>query len=191
MNKIYNYAILFLCTLLLPLSVLAKSINLYAEPQDKAKVVSTLDSSTSIIPIFTPEKSDWIKVADPRNGNVGWVKVTDLGTNNNEYTFTQRFINSGSSPQTYQIIQFGGPHKMTSGQVQDILKKNEAQQQQLQENMNKSIQKMINDISNMYNSGSSWFNNQMPFIVPVIVVPTQNIPGTESKSPEKNSAKSK
>jgi hypothetical protein len=156
---------------------MAKTITLYAEPQDKAKVVGTIDSNSGIIPIYTPEKGDWIKVADPRNGNVGWVKMNALETpGNTEYTFTQRFINTGSTPQSYQIIQFGSPNKMSSEQLQTLLQQNKAQQKQIQENINK----MVNDMSKLYQWNNTWFNNDVPFVLPVIVIPAQTAPDTKS-----------
>lgn len=175
---------------MLPFSALAKSINLYAEPQDSAKVVSTLDPKVGMIPIYTPEKSDWIKVADPRNGNVGWVKAKDLNAENTtEYTFTQRFMNTGAAPQTYQIIQFGGPNKMTPEQIQLQLKQNEQKQQQLQENINKAMQDMINDMNKFYHWNSQWLNNNVPFVMPIIVVPAPKISTDPNISASSNAAK--
>ena len=184
-------ALLFtlLATLFLPLSVLAKTVNLYEEPKDGAKQVGTLDTQVGIIAIYTPEKGDWMKVADPRNGNVGWVKVKDLGeANTTDYTFTQRFINTGNSPQTYQIFQFGGPHKMTPEQVQLQLKQTEQRQLQMQENMNKAMQNMVNDMNNLYHWNTQWYNNSAPFVMPVIVIPAQNLPAVKSKASDNSGA---
>jgi len=170
MNKLF-FSLSVLCVLTCPISLFAKSINLYEEPKDKAKIIGTLDSAVGIIPIYTPEKSAWIKVADPRNGNVGWVKNSDLGSSNStEYTFTQKFINTGASPQTYQFIQFGSPTKMSPDQIQSILKSNQLQQEQLQKNINK----MMNDMNQLFQWNSSWATPNVPFMVPVIVIPTQN-----------------
>ncbi len=190
MNRMFPLVLFLLSTLLCPFSAFAKTINLYDGPKDQAKVVGSVDSNAGIIPIFTPEKGDWIKVADPRNGNVGWVKVKDLGpANTTEYTFTQRFINTGNSPQTYQIIQFGGPSKMSPEQVQIQLKKTEQQQQQLQENMNRAMQNMLNDMNKLYNWNSQWLNNGTPFVMPVIVIPAQNMPQAGPASKKTNTDK--
>jgi hypothetical protein len=173
MRKSATYLILALCALLISYSTYAKSIDLYDEPKDSAKKIGVIDSSTGIIPIFTPDKSSWIKVADPRNGNVGWVKMNDLNSEKStEYTFTQRLINTGNTPQTYQVIQFGSPNKLTSDQVKEMLKKQQVEQQQLQENINRSMQKMLNEMNNLYHWNSTWFNHDMPFIMPVIVIPS-------------------
>ena len=181
MNKKIIGFILFISALLFPLFLYAKSISLYEEPKDTAKIVASIDLDIGVIPIFSPEKSDWIKVADPRNGNVGWVKMKDLGSSGTtQYTFTQRFINTGKSPQSYQIIQFGGPEKMSPEQVQNMLKKTETQQLQVQENINKAMQNMMNDMNDLYRWNSNWFNNGMPLIMPVIVIPAGNMQNKNS-----------
>jgi SH3-like domain-containing protein len=85
---------------------LAKDINLYDQPDEKAKVIGTVDLSAGIIPILTPKEGSWIKVADPRNGNVGWIKSNEMnadGGNPSAVTFTQRVINNGSGPQYDQM----------------------------------------------------------------------------------------
>lgn len=172
-----NIAILIILIAALSFAPLswAKTLTLYEEPKDTAKIAGTIDTDAGIIPIFSPEKSTWMKVADPHNGNVGWIKMSDLsGEKTSEYTFTQRIINTGSSPQNYQVIQFGAPNKMTSAQVQDLLKKQQSDQQILQNNMNKSIQKMVDDMRNLYKWNSNWNSHNLPFVMPVIVIPAQN-----------------
>ncbi|HSW70850.1 MAG TPA: hypothetical protein VLH77_02600 [Gammaproteobacteria bacterium] len=182
MNRYAASLIVFLILLFSPLSLFAKSITLYEEPKESAKQIGSLDPQAGIIAIYTPEKSDWIKVADPRDGKVGWVKVKDLGTTETtEFTFTQRYINTGKTPQSYQIIQFGGPNKMTPEQVQQQLKQIEQQQLQMQENLNKAIQNMI----------TPWYNPGMPYVMPIIVVPAPNLPVDKNKpSDQSGSGKS-
>lgn len=46
-------------------------INLYKVPQLKAEVLENLSPEQQLVFIFY--KDGWIKVGDPRNGNVGWV----------------------------------------------------------------------------------------------------------------------
>lgn len=158
------------------LPVFAKSILLYEEPKEGAKQMGSLDTNVGIIAIFTPEKSTWMKVADPRDGKVGWIKLKDLESKDNtEYTFTQRFINSGGSPQSYQVFQFGNGPKMTPEQIQEQLKQTEQQQLLMQQNFNKAMQNLF---------GNPWYNPNMPFVMPVIVVPAP-LPAVPSKAPDK------
>jgi hypothetical protein len=157
---------LLACTaLLFSVHCWAKAIKLYDQPKADAKVVGAVNSSVGIIPIFTPKDSTWIKVADPRNGDVGWIKLADLGQENNktsEVIFTQKTISDGN-PQSFQIIQFGGsPKNLTPEQTQGLTKQLEAQK-----TFQKNMQQMVND---MYkNINLQW--EDMPMIMPVIVMP--------------------
>jgi len=87
-----------LVALLIPALTHAASINLYDAPNDTAKVVGTIDLTAGVIPIYTPEKSQWIKVGDPRNGNTGWVKNSEMkDSHGNAITFSQKITDNGSS----------------------------------------------------------------------------------------------
>jgi hypothetical protein len=143
----------------------AKSIKLFDQPKVDAKEVGTVDTSVGIIPIFTPKDSTWIKVADPRNGDVGWIKLADLGQDKDktsEVIFTQKMI-SGSGPQSFQIIQFGGsPKNLTPEQTETLTKQLEAQK-----TMQKNMQKMVTD---MYKDINLRWENA-PMILPIILIP--------------------
>lgn len=161
---------LLLTVLVLPLPGSAKTINFYSEPNDKAKSSGTIDLEAGIIPIFTLKKSEWIKVADPRNGNVGWVKNNDLSNNNTtEYSFIQHFMQTGKNPQVYQIIQFGTPQKLPTEQLQAFVKQQQLQQQQIQQN----IRQLVEDMNKFYQRNMPGFS-AIPFTIPVIIVPVEN-----------------
>src|SRR5476651_2828749 len=117
--------------------IFAKPVNLYDQPKADSKVVGTIDSSSSMVPIFTSKDGIWMKIGDPKNGNVGWVKVSDFnGNNNSGFSFSQQTVNNGSGPKT--TIQFGVPQPMTNDQIKEIEKRQiEAQ---------KNIQKIMQDI---------------------------------------------
>lgn len=182
----FSTLVLLFLTFLCSGSIFAKTLKLYEEPKESAKVVSTLNSDDGLIPIFTPEKSEWMKVANPKNGDVGWVQMKDLGDGSKtEFTFTQRYMNTGSNPQTFQVIQYGGPQKMTPDQIQNLVKQDALEQQKIQDNFNKSMQQMINDMKTLYH----WkeFNNQgMPMIMPVIIIPSENFPQSVKGSKNKH-----
>ena len=149
----------------------AKNINLYDQPKADAKVVGKIDTDAGIIPIFTPKDSTWIKVGNPTNGDVGWIKNSDLGDSaTTGFTFTQHMISTGKGPGTsYQVFQFGNPQQqMTSEQAQAIIKKAQAHQQAIQEDTKRIMQDMFK------NMGQGMLT--VPFIMPVIIVPQQNTP---------------
>lgn len=152
---------------------LAKNINLYDQPTAQAKIVGTIDPANGIVPIFTPKAGDWIKIGDPHNGNVGWVKSSDLahaGPISNGFTFTQSITNNGAAPESY-VMHFGAPPHMTPEQSAAFFKQIQTQQSAIQ----KDMQNMVQDIFN--NAGVKGFN--YPVIMPVIVMPQQ--PATPQK----------
>lgn len=149
-------------------TLFAMDIKLYDQPKADAKTVGTVDLTAGIIPIFTPKTGDWIKVGDPRNGNVGWIKSSDLQSmgGTTTITFTHKIMNNGKgSPQSYQIIEFGQPKNLSDEEVQAMIQKVQLQQQTMQQ----SLQKAIQDMNSYWNT----MNGTMPMIVPVIVVPEQ------------------
>src|SRR5690349_1337169 len=55
------------------------NITLYTTPDTKSKVVSTVPLGQALVVIL--QQKDWVKVADPRNGDVGWVQQQTLTQN--------------------------------------------------------------------------------------------------------------
>lgn len=145
-------ASLTLSALLASSSVLAAKINMYDTPVDTAKVSGTIDLANGVIPIFSPPNSEWTKVADPTNGNTGWVKNSELkDSNGNVITFQQKVAsdNNGQSQSVQMSSSYGNPANLTP----DEKKKLEKDQQQnldaamkLQENATK----LLNDAKKVY-----------------------------------------
>ncbi|WP_267256415.1 SH3 domain-containing protein [Coxiella endosymbiont of Ornithodoros maritimus] len=46
-------------------------VNLYEKPQSNAKILKTLSPTVRLILIY--HQKDWVKVGDPRNGEIGWL----------------------------------------------------------------------------------------------------------------------
>lgn len=133
--------------------IFAKPINLYDQPKEDAKIVATVDSDVGVITIFTPKAGNWVKVGDPRNGNVGWIKSSDMG----QAKFTFNMMTTGNGAQRYQFIQTGSPY--TEKQMDKMME----QMRQRQETLQKDMQKMMQDMD------SSWFS--FPIVMPVVVMP--------------------
>lgn len=142
---------------------LAKTINYYDQPKAESKLLGTMDSEAGVITIYKPKEGDWIKVADPRNGNVGWIKTSELGNTN----FNLKVINSNNGNQTYQVIQFSNAEPMSNSQINEYIKK----MQERQKRMNQDMQKMMDDLIQ-----DPWFGlGHFPTIMPIIVVPEKYI----------------
>ncbi len=104
----------------LPCVALASSINLHEAPNDTSKVTGTVDLSAGIIPIYTPENSQWIKVADPRNGNTGWVKNSELkDSHGNAITFSQH-VSEGKGQQSQTIQMNVGTQSLTPAEQRTL-----------------------------------------------------------------------
>lgn len=138
----------------------AKNINLYEQPKADSKLVGTIDSNAGIMTIFTPKEGGWVKVADPRNGNVGWIKSTDL----NDIGFHVNVMTSGDGTQQYQVIQYGTTKPANPAQLSESMK----QMQLRREAIQKDMQQMMQD---MY-TNSPWMN--APIIMPVLIVPEKH-----------------
>lgn len=152
----------------------AKEISLYDQPKADAKIVGNIDLAAGFIHIYTPKEGGWVKIGDPRNGNVGWVKSNELNNGNStqaSFTFTQSYINDNNkSPMTYRIIQFGEPSKLSSEQTQSMMKQIQIQQQSLQ----KSMQNMMHDMDQLFYDDWHFMYGNFPFLMPVVIMPVQN-----------------
>lgn len=144
----------------------AKSINLYEQPKSDSKVVGTLDTSAGIIPIFTPKDSNWIKVADPRNGNVGWIPNSDFKS----LGFSYQILQTGDGKKNYQVIQFGNPPSPAS---EKAWREMQIRQQAIQKDMQKMMQDMFSD----FPAGLANY----PVVVPVVVPQKPAVPVQEKK----------
>ncbi len=137
----------------------AKNVNLYEQPKTDAKVVGVIDPAAGIVPIYTPRQGDWVKVGDPKNGNVGWVKSADLvGSNiSTGFSFTQGTTNNGQP--VVPLMKFGFP-QLTPEQTEALYKQLQAQQELFQRNMQQMMQGMPT------------------MVMPVIVMPPSIPPST-------------
>jgi len=157
--KILSSAVLLSALLSAPLLTQAKEIPLYQEPTDSSVSSNKVDLSLGVIPIFTSKDGNWVKVGDPRNGNVGWIKASELNGNGTNVIFSNRISNDGNA-KSYSF-QFGTPQKLTP-QQEKALQRIEEQQAATRKAMQKNLQDMMNNL-----------NMPGPILMPVIVVPAQ------------------
>jgi hypothetical protein len=169
-NAYISSLFLIACFGLLSTAAMAKEVTMYDQPSVGSKVVGKADLAIGIIPIYTPKSSDWVKIADPRNGNVGWVKYSDMNMPHTSFSFTQRYMSDdksgGKGPITYQVI-YGEPPKLSAEQLQ-TLQRMQSQQQMMQKSMQKLVQDMMKNANEMHQIVPGM---GAPMLVPVIVVP--------------------
>lgn len=172
---------LFLTLLFSPI-LFAKTVHLYDQPKADAKMIGSIDSEKGIIPIFTPKDNQWIKVADPRDGNVGWVKTSDLKIDNKGgYTFSEHIVSQGSNGLPSYIVQFGEPKKLTDEQMQEYTKKIKEKQEAIQKDMQRIMQNMFSEFNEI--------TTHFPVIMPVLLVPAQS--NNEKPTVKNSNAKDK
>lgn len=150
MKKYFSALALLMVTI--SASVYAKSLELLSQPEAKSATVATVQSGDKLIPIFLPEKSDWIKVADPKNGNVGWLKREDLGMNPQPKIYEKRIERESGDkkkgPYTHEVIEYKGTEKLSDEQVKNMFEKMEQQQARMQKAMWSMYDNMMTQFSN-------------------------------------------
>jgi hypothetical protein len=153
----------------------SKIIPLYDQPNANGKVSGSINSENGIIVIYTPkDNNSWIKVADPNNGNVGWVKSADVNaiTSSGNFSLTQHIINTGKGQNAY-FIQYGTPKGMTPEQTQNWIKQMQLRQQTIENDMNHMMEDMYKNMGTFMN---------FPIFVPVIMLPQQQPNDTINKA---------
>lgn len=167
----------------LPAAAMAKDINLYDSPNANSKVIGKIDIAAGVVPIFTPKPGDWMKVGDPRNGNTGWIKASDIQSANgpSSISFSQQIINDSSGhPHTYQLLQFGQPQQMTPAQSKKYMQQMQARQQAIQQEIQHEIDDMNRHFNSMQQGWPFMFHDNFPMIMPVVFVPVQNQPAKQA-----------
>jgi hypothetical protein len=152
----------------------AKNINLYDQPSTTSKVVGSINQSNKLVPIFTTKAGDWMKVGDPANGNVGWVKVSDFstaagGATSSGFSMSEETVNTANGPQTYRTIQFAQPEN--DAKTQEAIKRIVEQQQAAMQNSQRMFNDVYKQMNDLYKSNPAAFSSFPPIMMPVMVVP--------------------
>ena len=167
----------------------AASVSLYQSPDVKSQVTAKVKTGQRLIPIFqSKDHQGWIKVANPTNGTVGWMKIqnnkpkpaTKTATKKTENGFVQRTITTTEKegPKTYRVIEYSGNEKLSNKQVEKLMAQMEQRNAQMQQDMDR----MMNDMR------TNFFGFQ-PIITPpvverVVVVPVAPEVTTANSSEE-------
>jgi hypothetical protein len=174
-----------LATVLMAGAVAAKPVNLYEQPMANAKVVGSIDSESSMVPILSSQDGSWMKVGDPRNGNVGWIKMGDVsnttmgGVTSSAVSMTEKTVNTDKGPQTYRTIQFGTPKALNAADANKMAADMQKTQQQIEQQTMQAIQTIFNNANAFYQANPELYKTMhLPIVVPVMVVPVmQPAPG--------------
>lgn len=177
MRKVLSIVAVLFCTVLAA-AAFADTLNIYEKPEANSKVITTMKSGEQLMPIFYTEKRDWVKVANPQNGDVGWAKVNELKgpmiiTKVNGTEMRQQVIidkEKGKQPHTYSIIQYTGPEGLKPEEAKKAIKDMEERDKAMEKSMQKMREQMQKNMSEMFEAFDRSFYT-FPIIQPIIVVP--------------------
>lgn len=158
MRKIVSYALLS-AMLFSSSAVFAKTLNLYSEPKADSKVTGTVNTDKGVTIVYTPKTGEWIKVANPSNGDVGWVKSSELGGNG----YHLQVMTSDDGAKGYRFYQVGtGSVQSNQNQLEKEMRLFEQQQLAMQQHM-----------AHMFNDMFGMVSFPHPLFVPVVMVSEQ------------------
>lgn len=135
----------------------AVTINIYEKPESDSKILTKMKSGEQLMPIFYTEKKDWVKVANPKNGDVGWAKVSELkgpviitkinGTETRQQIITGE--GDKKQPQIYNFIQYSGTQNLSTEDVKKMVKNMEEQNRKMEKSMHKMQEQMQREMLDM------------------------------------------
>lgn len=165
-------------------AVFAGALSIYEKPEANSKVIATMKSGEQLMPIFYTEKKDWVKVANPQNGDVGWAKVSELkgpmvitkvnGTEMQQQIIVGKDSEKKKQPQIYSVIQYSGPGELKLEEAQKIIKDIEERNKKMEKSIQKMRENMQNSMLEMFKDFDKDFYT-FPIIQPIIIVPDKNL----------------
>jgi len=164
----------------------AKPVNLYEQPSADSKVVGTVESSSSLVPIFTSKAGDWMKIGDPKNGNTGWIKVNEMtstvpGISSTGFSMSEHTVDTKAGPKTYRTIQFTQPEVLSPEQTAAMLKQFEVHRAEIQKYSQQVMQSISQNLNDFYQSNQTMFDKTIiPIFMPIIIAPDQKQPTVKS-----------
>lgn len=156
MKRLLTSAI-FAIFILLSVTTFAKTINLYSEPKTDSKTTGTVNTAKGVTIVYTPKSGEWIKVANPENGDVGWVKSGDLGSD----SYKMRITTSSDGSRNYSIYQFGSGNNQYNQQQIEMQMRQFEHQRRL---MRMQMAQMFSDL----------FYFPQPVFIPVVYAPNDS-----------------
>lgn len=138
---IKRQCILFFVACLFSAAVFANEIELFDQPKAEAKVIGKIPSKTGFVCIYTPKDSEWIKVGDPRNGHVGWVKLADAKKSG----FASNRLMVKNDGQSFQLVQYAAAQPYDDKQTKEMLDLMQKRQIAFQKHMQKVMSEMMSD----------------------------------------------
>lgn len=115
--KLVSFISSSLLAMLITSATFASSLTIHEKPDTTSKAVATIDNDKQLIPIIYTDKKDWVKIANPQNGDVGWIETSKfkgplISTQVNGSNVKQQIIinkeGKDKKPNVYTVIQYTG-----------------------------------------------------------------------------------
>lgn len=174
-----RYLKLFMLTLSLVLSSLIFAAekptidyHIYQDNSTQSKVVGELKQNMTVIPIFYSK--NMVKIANPKNGDVGWVNKQALSNTSIRVPIIMHHHGKNADQSSYEVITYSN-NQLTPQQTEALMQRLNRQEYRMQRLMAEDFQMMQDQFNDPF------FNNMsMPVLLqPIIVMPQQ------SKQPSK------
>lgn len=106
------------------------NVSLYEQPDAKSKLVEAITPGSPLIPIFS--QGNWLKVADPANGQVGWINNETLPPQNRVYVKTITQSANTPNKNSSQVVQYTGSEQLDEKQMGQLMQNLQNRQAELQ-----------------------------------------------------------
>ncbi len=159
---------------LMTTATFAATINMHEKPSADSKVVASVASDTPLKSIFYTEQKDWVKVGNPQNGEVGWIKAAEfketpgiikINSSQIQHFFTHQ--DNKKEPATYSIIQYSGPNELKPEDAKKAIQEMEKRNEQ----MKACVQKMQAEMQKSIQEAFKVFDNVIPALPLIQVIP--------------------
>lgn len=164
-------------------------IDLYKQPDEQSPIVTSVDPNEPIVIILT--KGDWTKVADSKNGDVGWVKNKTLDRHGMFFvkTITQTFKNPAVID--YHVVQQVDSSPLGKAQVERLRDYMGAWQKANEHAINDLIQENARALLNLAQQfqAADTMGPHTPVLQPIIIVPDAKMLKALGATPQANPPK--
>lgn len=160
-KKLFTFALLFLVIASKNILAKADDLSVYDKPEEKAKIVTTIKSNQEIVPIFYPKDGKWVKIADPQNGNTGWVKAENIKSPKTVTKITIADKNNGNSTETYRMIKCSNTKNLSDSDTKQAVKQAAEASRKIESSMQKMHERMRSDMAEIFKEFDKDFQDLM------------------------------
>jgi hypothetical protein len=149
-------------------------VSLHAQPKQDAKVIAKVNISQHLIPFY--QQKHWVKVANPKDGKVGWVnreayKKAMHQAFNEQFHTTYIEVNQNDQDKP-RVTAFKNGKQLPDKDAQKLYKKMQKQQHHMQIKMHQYQKHIQGMLDHAFSEGNAMFANMppMPILQPVVIV---------------------